>query len=138
MMFGSEGIQSRIVYLDDKYLQTTGGGREAMAAALDQLDSGKDNGLDSHREGLPARGNLIFLGDIASTIVRSLSLAAAIPNLPFPLDRDALEQLDLENSYISFVASSESDGLRFQTHVPVEQIRSAFDIGMMFQSMRNQ
>ncbi len=135
-LFGAAGMESRIVYLDDRYLQTTGGGREAMEVALKQLDTSRDNGLDAHRSALPSQGNFVLLADVASAIIRTLRFVVRRASVPIALDTDLLDEIKTEASYIGFAASSVPDGLHCRTHLPLEQLRMLFDIVTMFQSMQ--
>ncbi len=135
-MFGPGGMVSRIAYLDDAYVMAMGGGRDAMETLLKSFDGTPNPDFAQHRNGLIDEPNLLILVDIPSLAVQGLTAATEIPNLPIPIDADALSQLPIEPSYIGFSLAGETDALRVRTFIPVGQFRGIMTLVGFVQQVR--
>jgi len=74
-MYGPEGMSQRMVYLDDRVVLTSGGGRERMEKALESLDSTsskKSSGssaIAKARKSFDQDANLLAFADLAGLFV---------------------------------------------------------------------
>ena len=83
MMFGPNGMQSRVVYQKDKFITTMGGGKEAMTEALKAVDSAtKSEAVTQYRKGPIESPNILFLVDVPGLAVQGMRVASAIPGVP--------------------------------------------------------
>ncbi len=79
MMFGPNGMESRVVYMDDKFVQTMGGGKEAMTEALKSLNSSdSSSAVTQFRKGLIDSPNLLVMVDVPGLVVQGLRVASSI------------------------------------------------------------
>ncbi|OAI54869.1 hypothetical protein AYO47_09785 [Planctomyces sp. SCGC AG-212-M04] len=139
MMFGPNGIQSRVVYQKDKFITTMGGGKEAMTEALKSVDgSAKSEAVGQYRKGLIESPNLLFLVDVPGLAVQGMRVASAIPGVPLQINAAMLDSLKFDKSYMGFSAAAEKDAVRSKSRVPVEQLRSLFSLVMTMQAMQQQ
>ena len=127
-LYGPEGMVTRSVYLKDKMVQTAGGGKGALDQALATLESNKDSAgtADSFQKArgrLGEKANVVVLFDLPMTIARAVSVVAEGNILPpnIPITSDMFKNLDLQPSFLGFSASTEPQGLRLKTSIPVEQ-----------------
>ena len=136
-MYGEEGTSTRTAYLKDKIVQTTGGGKAAMEAALKSVEGASrvvSPGLQSVKTKLGTKPNFVGLIDIAGIAVKSLGLAKEFggENLPFNPD-DITKGLSLKPSYIGFGIEVQDAAISVKTVIPVEQIKSLVQLGMKAQ-----
>ncbi len=140
IMFGPDGMTTRVVYLKDRAVQTLGGGKQAMTdvlAATDKKPSETTNApLSQTRGKLSPKANLVFLFDIANTISKVVSMIVESQMLPIPLDADAVKELQSKASYLGISAGSEPQGLRVKTHIPVQQMQGIAKIVKFFQDVQ--
>ncbi len=127
-MFGPDGMVTRAVYLKEKVVQTMGGGKQAMTDVLAALDKKPDSAkspVQQTRGKLGQKSNLVILFDVSNTIAKIISLVVDSQVLPpiFPIDADAVKELQSKASYLGVGATTEAQGLRVKTHVPVEQMQ---------------
>lgn len=146
LMFGPDGMVTRTVYLDDKVLQTFGGGEAAMKEALQHVEkaSAATNGaLQRELKNLQTESNVLGLLDLPNIAVAIVGIAGKTGQFPVPIKPDTFQTLDLQPSYLGFAATLESQGVRIKTHIPVEQLRGIARIAatvrmqMMQQRQRN-
>ncbi len=137
-MFGPEGMQTRMVYLADKYIQSMGGGKQAMEDALERLEASDANDLGKHRGGLIPKPNMLFLMDLPGLVAQGLKAASTAPNLPIPLNPQQVNALRPARSFIGFTLAAEPNALRAKTRIPVEQVQGIMQVVMFFQQMRGQ
>ncbi|MBD3675951.1 MAG: hypothetical protein HUJ26_20775 [Planctomycetaceae bacterium] len=139
MMYGPEGAVSRIVYLKDRVLATTGGGSDALAALMKSASSPQANpAFSATRSKLDEQANLIVLFDLPSLIVKGVEIASATGLIP----PGALALDGIEPSYLGYSLSASEAGLDAKAHIPTEQIRGIYQIAMqgfmMFQQLNGQ
>lgn len=147
-IFGPDGMMTRTVYLDDKIVQTFGGGKEAMAAALEQLKSPRQsntNGpMQAERKELPTESNILALLDLPGIVAGAARVASRGGLFPVKLDDQFFNSLGIQKSYMGFAVAAESQGLRVKTHLPVTQLRGiaqlvgAVQMRMMQQQQQQQ
>lgn len=123
VMFGSEGIVSRNVYMEKSYLSSVGGGVDAAKAALEAYQGSGGNGLADYRSELISPANVQFLMDIPGLAAAGLKGAESIPGNPLAGLAEALDGLNLEKSYIGFSLASGDNGIHCKTDVPVKQVQ---------------
>lgn len=138
MMFGSAGIQSRVIYMDDLYLTVMGGGPAATKKAVEGLESSSNDGINEPRKVLMDKVNFIVLIDLPSGVAAGLKVASQLDEFPIPLDSQMIDNLNLAPSYIGFGIAAEENALRCRTDVPIKQIQGIAKLAMLFAGMRNQ
>lgn len=134
MMFGEQGMQSRLVYLNDKYASTLGGGQAAMAALLSDLNSSKSNGLKKPRADLMEKVNLLVFLDLPGLVARGLKAASHVEGIPLQINAEMIDSLNLPASFISYAAAAEPNQIRIQTRVPAEQLVGMAKLVMLIAS----
>ena len=139
MMYGPEGAVSRIVYLKDQVLATTGGGSEALSALMKSAGSPETStAFNATRSKLAEKANVMILFDLSSLIVKGVEVASATGMLP----PGALALDGIEPSYLGYSLSISAAGLDAKAHIPTEQIRGIYQIAMqgfmMFQQLNGQ
>jgi hypothetical protein len=128
-MFGPDGMVSRVVYLKDRVVQTIGGGKQSMTDVLAALDKksteSSKSPVQQTRGKLGQKSNLVILLDLSNTIAKIFSIVVESQVLPpvFPIDPDAVKDLQSKASYLGVSASTEAQAVRVKTHVPVEQMQ---------------
>jgi hypothetical protein len=121
---GPDGAQTRYVFWDDKYLQSIGGGTDALAAALERIDGRQANATPEHRKELLADPDVLLLIDVQRIIRAALKAVDASPNLPIPVDPDLIAGDDPAPSYIGFTLSTEADAVRTRLQLPGQQVQA--------------
>jgi len=137
-MFGEDGISTRMIYRDDHYLTSMGGGREAVERLLKSVDGGNSNGLAKWREPFPEEANFLGLIDIPGFAGAAMRVAARQDDLPIPFDATAVDNLNLGVSYSGLSMTVESDGVLVRAHIPVEQMQGISRLGAYFAALRMQ
>jgi len=128
MFFGEDGITTRSVYLDDRVVQTLGGGKEAMTKVLGSLDKpATTKAFDSTRALLGAKSNMVVLFDLPTTLYQAVKVAVNA-NLPLPIPAEKLDDVTIPSNYLGFSGSTEPAGVRLITVIPVEQIKGVWDL----------
>lgn len=138
MMYGPEGMVTRVVMLKDGVVQTIGGGKEAMEATLKSVDGPSASGADPRkpaRDKLSKQANAIVLLNLAGLVTDGLKLAAGSGAVPIPLDAEAIGKLEVKPSYIGTSVTTEAQAVRVKTNVPVEQFQGIAGLVKMFASM---
>jgi hypothetical protein len=138
MMFGPDGMVSRIAFLDGRYAQTMGGGRQAMETLLKAIDDPSGNNLTDSRKGLSETSNVLVLVDVPRLVVSGVTFAGSIPNVSLPIEADDLAQVRLEKSYVGYTLATEEDSLRVRVNVPVEQFRGIVSLVELFHKNTDQ
>ena len=140
IMFGSDGMQSRMLYLDDKYLTTMGGGQDAMRDLLAQIESSTSNDLGPARKSLLEESNFLVLIDLPSLTGQVLAAVAESEEIPIPIpvDRSTIESLNIVPSYLGFSMGAEPDSLRFRTSIPITQMQGIAKLAMFFVGIAQQ
>ncbi len=122
VLTGPDGVVTRNVSLQDKFVNTVGGGKRLMEQTITAIEEKKTNRIAKFREGLPPTGNFLLLIDLPGTIARGVKLASKVEDSPLMVNPDAVDNLGLTPSYISFVAGSKGDTATSQLRIPVEQV----------------
>ncbi|WP_437206246.1 hypothetical protein [Planctomicrobium sp. SH664] len=138
LMFGSEGMQTRTVYLSDKYCQTMGGGSAAMTDLLASLDSTRSNGLGNLREEMFPEANLLLFLDIPVAISVSLKEISKTGDARIPFNEQMVDNLNLRRSYLGYAVTTDATTVKTRLRVPVEQIQGFAKLGLMFASLQRQ
>lgn len=138
LMFGANGIESRVIYLDDKYVTVMGGGKPAAEKVFGNLDNSENAAIDAPRKILMEEANVISLLDLPTAISEALLVASTMDQFPLPLDEQTIDSLGLVPSYIGLGIAVEETALRCRTDIPVAQIKGIFSIGILFNGLRNQ
>ncbi len=139
-MFGTDGMVTRAVYLKDRVVQTLGGGKQSMTDVLAALDKktaeSSKSAIQQTRGKLGQKSNVVFLFDVTNTVAKILSIVVESQVLPpiFPIDADAVKDLQTKASYLGVSAATEPQGLRVKTFVPVEQMQGIAKIVQFVQS----
>lgn len=138
IMFGQDGMQTRVIYLDEEYVTILGGGKEAAQKTIDSLSSTNNTSLDTPRKVMMDQLNVIGLIDIPGLIGSGLKVASELEELQLPIDSQMIDNLNLQRSFIGFGIATEENALRCRTDIPMQQIQGIFKISMLFAGMRNQ
>ena len=88
----------------------------------------KNSAVQSVRQQLIPKANLIALVDLPGIAHKVLSLVVASETIPIPLTPEALENLKAESSYLGFSMATEPQALHCKTVVPVQQIQGIFKL----------
>ncbi len=134
-LFGPEGLKTRTVYQTDKVIQSMGGGKEAMAAVLKNIDGSASVSAD-HRKGLIADPNVLFLIDVPGLAVQALRIASAVPGLPVQIKAEQLDNLKFEKSFMGFSAAADKNAIRVKSRIPAAQIQALVQLGFFAQNLR--
>lgn len=135
--YGKNGITQRMAALKDHYVQTIGGGSEAMKAALTSLQSTpatKPSAVDKSRVRQLEKANLLFMIDLPNFAVQGLKVAdelassGKIPPLPVPVPLEQIKAVKVDPSYITFAAGTEAQGVRLRTEVPSATVAGFFKL----------
>ncbi|REJ98499.1 MAG: hypothetical protein DWQ34_00515 [Planctomycetota bacterium] len=135
-IFGPDGMETRFVYWDDRYMQMLGGGADAAAEALAGVDSGEPNGLEEVRAGLIEEPNVLLLLDVRRMSFRALQAIASNPDIDLPVDESILDAEEPEPTFIGLSIASEPQALRTKTNLPGVQLESIVRLIMALREMR--
>jgi len=132
VLFGPEGMETRTVYLKDRFVQTVGGGKKQMTEALASLEKppegSKSPPPQQARARLGAKANLVILLDLPNLIAKAASIMVESGQLPLPIDPDDVKALQGKPSFLGLGAATEPQGLRVKTQVPLEQMQGVAKI----------
>lgn len=137
ILYGADGIQTRMVSLADGLLLTQGGNKESMEAALNAYDS-SNNTLAEVRQDLPAEAHLLVLLDLPGLIANGMLAATTIPDAPVPFSKESVEALQITRSYLTVTAVGGEDSMHVTTRIPVAQFQGIMKMVMFGQSFRGQ
>lgn len=127
-LYGPNGIVSRTIYQSDKYIQTSGGGKERMEESLkaatnsDSLSG--DSALVRDRKALPEKTDLIFLTDIPNMLVTFVTKVLESGMVPLPIDPTPLTELEMKQSYAGWSMTSDDRGIHLRTNVPMDTLEN--------------
>lgn len=132
-VYGSEGMTARYAFLKDRVVYTIGGDLDDMKAALDNVSSPAKptEGFLKTRGKLSEKANIVYMMDLAQLIADGAQLASEAGLVPFQINDDLIEGLDLKESYIGFSAATEPQAVRVVWHVPVEQVQGFAKMAIM-------
>jgi len=142
VMYGGDGMEARIAYLDGAYIQTVGGGDDYMKMAIQAYNGGTADGdavLTRDMKPLGDKNNFVGLFDLQTLIVEGLKIAVNAPNLPpMPFDQDALEDLNVKRAYIGVSAKTTGTGCSGMLHIPKQTLQAGMEMFAFFQQMQMQ
>jgi len=128
ILYGSDGLTTRTVYLKDMIVQTIGGKaytQKILKAVTQPAATADAHTQTTARKALGEKANLIGLIDLPRLVLTIAKTAINSGQLPaIPVDTKALTDIELKPSYIGFAVRSETNGLRIRTQIPVEQMIS--------------
>jgi hypothetical protein len=124
ILFGADGMKSRIAYNDKGYIQTMGGGKPAMEAALKGFGaSSSTNAAVAFQKQLLPTSNVTWMLDLPSFAVKAAKLAPAFgANLPF--EASELDGLGVEESYMGGAIGIEKNAIRAKFTLPTAQAQN--------------
>jgi hypothetical protein len=131
VLFGPEGMETRTVYLKDRFVQTVGGGKKQMTEALAAIEKpaeGSKSPPQQARARLGAKNNLVILLDLPNLIAKAASMMLESGQLPLPIDPEDVKALQGKPSFVGLGATTEPQGLRVKTQVPLEQMQGVAKI----------
>lgn len=142
VLYGSNGMEQRVVVKDDNHVvQTFGGGKEAMEeliAAASATDSSTDSAAQAARARLMAKANLVGLIDLPNLALKigraALANEEIAENAPVKLKH--LDGISVPASFIGFAAGTEAQGLRFRTEIPAKTFQNFAQIAAYVQQMK--
>ncbi len=124
-MFGGDGMVSRIVFDDDAVLTTMGGGRELMEAAIAAYDSGEQD-FSTWSDGALENPTLLVLFDLPTFARQMLNFVAEAGGGQIPIPPqviDGVNELELEESYITFSTATEGSSVLGRISIPASQLK---------------
>jgi hypothetical protein len=138
-LYGPDGLQVRLLFEEDRYLQATGGGREAMERAVAQFTSDSGNGRDADLAHLIDKPAIVVLLDLQRIVKLALQEASKNPLFEgMPLDPSMFGGANPESSYIGLSLASNSTALRSRSHVPPVQLIRMVQLGMLLKMLQQQ
>lgn len=135
--YGKGGITQRITSTKDHYIQTIGGGAEGMKAAITAFQSATSatpNAVSKSRARQLEKANILFMIDLPNLAYKGLMIAdelassGKVPPLPVPLPVAQLKNVKLDQSFVTFAAGTEAQGLRLRTEIPSSTIGGFFKL----------
>lgn len=142
VMYGGDGMEARVAFLDGAYIQTVGGGDDYMKDAIAAYNSGTadtDAVFARDMKPLGEENNFVGLFDLQTLIVEGLKIAVNAPNLPpMPFDQEALEDLNVKRAYIGVSAKTTGNGCSGTLHIPKQTLQAGMEMFVFFQQMQMQ
>ncbi len=135
--YGKNGITQRMAALKDHYVQTIGGGSEAMKAALTALQAtpaSAPTAVSKSRVRQLEKANVLMMIDLPNFAVQGLKIAdelassGKIPPLPVPVPLEQIKAVKIDPSYITFAAGTEPQGVRLRTEIPSGTVAGFFKL----------
>jgi hypothetical protein len=131
LLYGPDGMVSRMVYLKDRVVQTMGGGKAAMTKALQGVEPTGSGAtpppaFEATRRKLGDKLNAVILIDLPGLVANGLKVATEgdTPVLPFPVNPEALKALTAgKPSFLGLALSLEPEAIRTKIVLPVEQLQ---------------
>ncbi|WP_437225596.1 hypothetical protein SH661x_004139 [Planctomicrobium sp. SH661] len=132
LMFGTEGMQSRTVYLEGEYATTFGGGEKAMKDLLKLVESSKSNAaLEKYRANVMKEANLFTFLDLSGLAANALRAVSAVEEFGSPISSQMIDSLNLKTTYISMAVGSEENVLKSELRLPIDQIIGLTKLGVL-------
>lgn len=127
LLYGESGAETRSAYLKDKIVQSTGGGKAAMEAALKAAETPVRTlpaSIEAVRAKLGAKPCFIGLADIANLAVKGLGISSKTQGSPLPFDVEKVtEGLEIAPSFTGFGVEVQDAAVSLKTVVPVDQMK---------------
>ena len=143
MMFGPEGLTTRIVYTPDALVQTLGGGRPTMEAALDALSGQQNAALSGRvtfktvREQLSPEANVLLIVDVPGLMSDFMRIVSA-GGIPIPFNEDDARRLELRRTYSGLSITTGSTTVRGRLWIPAEQAKGIAKVARAIEELANQ
>lgn len=137
--YGSDGIESRNLYLDERWITTVGGGRAAMQQAvhrLQQPDARRhEPAFHATRGELLPDANFVLMSDLAA-IFCSMMLSSADAEDDDEVAKKFVGALDEfstrhETSYFGVAAGMQPSGAHIKLYLPTKQAKSVSQLGQI-------
>ncbi len=123
-MFGPDGMVSRIAYLDKAYIQTMGGGKGAMEAALKTYKgTASSTPATTFQATLLPMSNLTWMVDLPTLALRGAKVAGDF-GAQLPFDASELDGLKVTPSFMGGAIAIEKSAIRAKFSLPVENARN--------------
>lgn len=129
VMFGPEGFQQRVLYQQNRVVQSMGGGKETLqdlVKALDQTPA-KDSPVAAVRKRFDEKTNVLVLADISRLMIGVLKVVAN-QNPSLPIDADGLAELKLDPAYLGYSLTFEPNAAKSRVLVPVTAIQNIMQV----------
>ena len=142
IMYGPEGITTRMMYLDEGILQSTGGGTAGMEetyrafTAKENLKSG--SALARDRAALQSKLAFVELLDFVSIAAKGAVIAAESGQVPLPISPEQIESIEIQPSYVGVSLAIEDNAIEGRLNIPIEQIQNGMKFGMSIMQMMQQ
>lgn len=139
ILYGPEGMVTRTLYMKDRMLQTIGGDKTNVQAALDAQNGkntiGKEAPFQATRTKLLPQANFIGMLDLPGTLASGMELAIQA-GAPVPLNENDLKDIRGETSYLGVSVALEGSGIKAKTVVPVQQMQGVAKLVRKIQATR--
>lgn len=124
LIYGPDGPKTRMIYLKDRVLQSIGGGKEALAAALESQEKAPDatSAVGKARAELPETGNFYVLIDLPN-LIRNIGMMVIESGQQIGIPAEAFEKVKLKESYLAGSVGIEPQGIRGRLHIPFDQVQ---------------
>lgn len=128
VMYGEDGITTRMMYMDEGILQSMGGGTAGMEEtyrayqAKENLKSGSPLARD--RAALPGTTAFVELFDLVTLIARGAVIAAESGQVPIPITPEQIEGIDVQPSYVGIAVTIEDNAIEGRLNIPIEQFQN--------------
>lgn len=123
-MFGPEGMVSRIAYLDKGYVQTMGGGKGAMEAALKTYKAASSSSpATTFQATLLPMSNLTWMVDLPTLALRGAKVAGEF-GAQLPFEASELDGLKVTPSFMGGAIAIEKNAIRAKFSLPVDNAKN--------------
>jgi len=141
VLFGEDGMLTRVVYTDTQAIQTLGGGKKSMEETLTRMEQSSPpqpgEEFEATRNMLSTNANLVVLADLPGSLARLARLVLNSDLVPFPIDPDAFD-IPETTSYFGLSVATEEAGVRAKVYLPAVQAKNGYLFGMqVFQAFQN-
>lgn len=133
-LYGAEGTTARSAFLKDRMIQTIGGGKPAIEAAIKANEAKAatlPTSLQSVKAKLGTKLNFVGFIDLAKAVSSGVNIAKDTVGDQVPFDLSAVTKgLDLKSSYTGVGLEVQKSAVSIKTVIPVEQIKGLVKMGM--------
>ncbi len=139
IMYGSEGMVTRVYYLENGYVQSMGGGQEQLEKTInaynvaDNLSSG--SALARDIKAMPEKTSFMQMIDLVTLVADGLSIAAATGQVPILLSPEQIDGIEVTPSYVGMTVGVEDNVIEARLNIPLEQIQSGVLFGTQIMMM---
>ncbi len=145
VMYGPDGLTTRIMYTKDGALQSIGGGTTGIEEtyraweAKDNMKTGSPLARD--RGALPSKMSYVNMFDLVTLLAHGAVIAAESGQVPIPITPEQIESIDVQPSYLGVALTVEDNAVEGRLNIPIEQFQNgaklATSIMQMMQSEVN-